>query len=547
MPRTSEDHVRSNDRRDGVVPSSSAPRPPRVLSIAGSDPSGGAGIQADLKSIAANGGYGMAAITALTAQNTLGVRGIHEPPAAFLAAQLDAVSDDVEIDAVKIGMLFSASIVAEVAAWLDRARPGFVVLDPVMVATSGDRLIAADAEDAVRGLLDRVDLVTPNVPELAVLSRSEPASTWPEALEQARALSLEHGVAVLAKGGHLAGDESRDALVDAAGSLDPAGRPSTVEFPGPRIDTRATHGTGCSLSSAVATRAAAAGRGGDLVAGIREAKHWLTESLEHGDELAVGSGAGPVSHFAGLWARGGTTTRPSARAVAADWWARIEEIRRGIDELDFIRSLRDGSLDGDAFRWYLTQDAIYLGVYSRALATASSLAPTREQQAFWATGAFGAVAAEIELHERWIEPGAVDRTPPSRTTLEYTNHLVAAGAHGDYAVAIAALLPCYWLYTDIGRRLLAVTGEEHPYADWISTYGDPEFAAATDRAVEIVTEVAATADDETRERMFRAFEWSSRHELWFFEAPALAVAATAEGSSATSSRTEADATVGALD
>src|SRR4051812_22442478 len=142
---------------------------PRVLSIAGTDPTGGAGIHADLKSIAANGGYGMAAVTALVAQNTRGVRSIHVPPPAFLAEQLEAVSDDVEIDAVKIGMLFDSDIVAVVQDWLEQVRPPRVVLDPVMIAASGDTLLAPDAVEAVRALVAHVDLVTPNMPELAAL------------------------------------------------------------------------------------------------------------------------------------------------------------------------------------------------------------------------------------------------------------------------------------------------------------------------------------------------------------------------------------------
>ncbi|OZB80831.1 thiamine phosphate synthase, partial [Microbacterium sp. 13-71-7] len=158
---------------------------PRVLSIAGSDPSGGAGIQADLKAIAANGGYGMAAITALTAQNTRGVRGVHLPPAAFLRAQLDAISEDVRIDAVKIGMLAGSAVIEEVGSWLREHRPPTVVLDPVMIATSGDRLLDAEAEHALRALLPLADLLTPNLPELAVLARESAATSWGGALAQA--------------------------------------------------------------------------------------------------------------------------------------------------------------------------------------------------------------------------------------------------------------------------------------------------------------------------------------------------------------------------
>ncbi|SHL37695.1 hydroxymethylpyrimidine kinase/phosphomethylpyrimidine kinase [Pseudonocardia thermophila] len=263
---------------------------PRVLSIAGTDPTGGAGIHADLKSIAANGGYGMAAVTALVAQNTRGVRSIHVPPPSFLAEQLDAVSDDVEIDAVKIGMLFNAEIIGVVTDWLVRVQPPAVVLDPVMVAASGDRLLAPEAEEAVRGLLTHADLVTPNMPELAVLVKEPVATEWPGVLDQARRLAAAHDVRVLAKGGHLAGPQAPDALVGPDGSV--------TEFAAARIETNNSHGTGCSLSSAVATLRVRLGSWEEAVDG---AKRWLTASLAAADELNVGRGHGPVSHFAQLW------------------------------------------------------------------------------------------------------------------------------------------------------------------------------------------------------------------------------------------------------
>lgn len=264
---------------------------PRVLSIAGSDPSGGAGIQADLKSIAACGGYGMAAITALTAQNTRGVLAVHAAPAAFLRAQLDSVADDIAVDAVKIGMLGSAEAADTVAGWLAERRPPLVVLDPVMVATSGDRLLDPDAEDALRRLCALADVITPNLPELAMLAEEEVATDWAAALAQALRLSERLGVAVVVKGGHLTGDTAPDALVDAA-----ADQP-VVEVPGERVATANTHGTGCSLSSALATLIPLRG---DRAEALREAKAWLTDAIRAGAALEVGHGHGPVDHFAAV-------------------------------------------------------------------------------------------------------------------------------------------------------------------------------------------------------------------------------------------------------
>ena len=272
--------------------------PTRVLCIAGTDPSGGAGLLADIKSVAANGGYGMGVVAALTAQNTRGVRGVHVPPLDFLADQLYAISDDITIDAVKIGMLGTAPVAGTVGQWLAAVRPPLVVLDPVMVATSGDRLLDRDAEAGVRDLFGLVDLVTPNAPELGVLADAEPASTWTELVDQALAVSTAYQVLVLAKGGHLGGDTAADALVDARGGLS-QGR-SVVEFTAPRVSTSNTHGTGCALSSALATLRPQCA---DWEEATARAKRWLTEALRHGAELEVGGGHGPVHHFTELWGR----------------------------------------------------------------------------------------------------------------------------------------------------------------------------------------------------------------------------------------------------
>jgi hydroxymethylpyrimidine kinase/phosphomethylpyrimidine kinase/thiamine-phosphate diphosphorylase len=492
---------------------------PRVLSIAGSDPSGGAGIQADLKSIAANGGYGMAAITALTAQNTEGVRGVHVPPADFVRAQLKALSDDIVIDAVKIGMLADADVIRTVGAWLDAVRPPIVVLDPVMVATSGDRLLDREAEGALRELLRRAHVVTPNLAELAVLV-GRPIVDWTDALAAAEELSAETGVAVLVKGGHLAGGDAPDALVD-------AGREWRENFAGTRIDTRSTHGTGCSLSSALATRLA---RGEDASTAVRSARAWLRESLREGESLRVGRGHGPISHFAGLWARGALETQPSTEEITTDWWHHISGIRTAIDDLPFIRALADGTLDREPFLFYLAQDALYLRDYARVLAEAARLAPTSAEQAFWANSAHGAIVGELELHASWLTPTqgvgeATFASAPSAATTAYLDHLRSVAFGGEYRELVAALLPCFWLYTDLGQRLHAgdfgvyARDARHPYASWLGTYADPAFAEATRQSIEFVTAAAATADPETRSRMLQAFEASSRHELAFFAAP----------------------------
>lgn len=257
-----------------------------VLSIAGSDPSGGAGIQADLKTIGALGGYGMAAITALTAQNTRGVMAVHVPPAAFLVAQLDAVFADIRVDAVKIGMLADAAVVAAVAGRLAAHAAPNIVLDPVLVATSGDALGTPGVVEAMlEALLPHARLVTPNLPEAARLAGRPVATTLAAMQDTARALVQAGARAVLVKGGHLTGAEAVDVLFD--------GRLMRV-FTAPRIDTANTHGTGCTLSSGIATCLA---QGADLPGAVERAKAYLTGALRRSVDLTVGSGHGPVQHF----------------------------------------------------------------------------------------------------------------------------------------------------------------------------------------------------------------------------------------------------------
>lgn len=478
-----------------------SPAAPRVLTIAGSDPSGGAGIQGDLKSIAANGGYGMAALTALTAQNTQGVRDVHVPPSTFLAAQLDAISDDVTIDAVKIGMLATTEVIEVVGDWLARVRPPVVVLDPVMVATSGDRLLDAAAERAVRRLAESADLLTPNLPELAVLTDATTATSWDEALAQAEQLASACGVLVLVKGGHLGGPDAPDALVA-------AGRPA-IEFPAQRIATDTTHGTGCALSSAIATRQAALG---DWETAVREAKDWLLGAIRAGATLEVGSGHGPVSHFHELWSHE-LWEAPASASASQRWWSDTAQIRAAIDALPFVTALGDGSLDEVRFRHYLEQDALYLRDYARVLAKASALAPTREEQSFWARGADGALQGELMLHTDWL--GGEPSVPASPVTRAYLDHLLAAGP--DYGTVVAAVLPCYWIYQDVGERLAVLSHDGHPYRGWLATYSDPVFAEATREAIRIADQAAARASAPDLARMAEAFRISAEHELAFFD------------------------------
>lgn len=266
---------------------------PIALTIAGSDSSGGAGIQADLKTFAAHQVYGASVIVALTAQNTQAVTAIHPVPAGFVTAQIDAVFDDLDVAAVKIGMLATAELIETVADGLVRHGARNIVLDPVMIAASGGRLLQEDAIEALkRRLLPLATIVTPNLPEAATLLGTAVAETEEAASEQARALLALGPANVLVKGGHGTGPDSVDILIGKDGRRE--------RLIAPRIDTRNTHGTGCTLSSAIAAGIA---HGIALNEAVALAKRYISAAIAASDEVKVGHGHGPVHHFHHWWDR----------------------------------------------------------------------------------------------------------------------------------------------------------------------------------------------------------------------------------------------------
>ncbi len=263
----------------------------KVLTIAGSDSGGGAGIQADLKTVSAIGCYGLSVITALTAQNTRGVTGIHPVPPSFAAEQMAAVLSDIGADAVKIGMLYSAELIEVIAAELKRFEVARIVLDPVMVAQSGDKLLKEDAIQALKEcLMPLADVVTPNIPEAEVLlDRRLKGSDDTRAA--AKALAEYGSRGLLIKGGHLDDDSCTDWLYL-------ADEDRLVRFEAPRIASRNNHGTGCTLSSAIAAYRA---KGFAIEEAVRQAKTYIQSAIRAGANYAIGKGHGPVHHFFEFW------------------------------------------------------------------------------------------------------------------------------------------------------------------------------------------------------------------------------------------------------
>lgn len=263
----------------------------RCVTIAGSDSGGGAGIQADLKTFAALGCFGMTVITALTAQNTKGVTGIHPVPSEFVVAQMDAVLTDIGADAVKIGMLFSADLIQTVAMQLEKHKVKKIVLDPVMVAQSGDKLLQDDAIEALKKyLLPLATVMTPNLPEAAVLVGTD-LESLDDIKAAARTLAVSAGQGVLIKGGHQKGTESDDLLYL-------SGSKRFVTFSGARVVTQNNHGTGCTLSSAIAAHLA---KGLEIEEACGQAKKYIQEAISAGANYRIGQGHGPVHHFHRFW------------------------------------------------------------------------------------------------------------------------------------------------------------------------------------------------------------------------------------------------------
>ncbi|MCZ4325006.1 bifunctional hydroxymethylpyrimidine kinase/phosphomethylpyrimidine kinase [Brachybacterium paraconglomeratum] len=520
------------------APDRPAPSAPRVLSIAGTDPTGGAGTAADLKSITAAGGFGMAAVTAVVAQNTHGVSDIHVPPAQFLAAQLRAVSDDVELEAVKTGMLGTAEIIEAVRTWLSAHPPRVLVVDPVMVATSGDRLLEPEAEQAMIRFCSLATVVTPNIDELAVLTGEPRAHEEDEALAQAARWSEATGVAVVVKTGHLDSRAVTNTWITADGTRHPVH--ST------RVDTTSTHGTGCSLAAALATRL---GAGEDPATALAWVTDWLHEAILHGAELQVGSGNGPVDHAhrarrlaaagsAAPWVAAGAVPerweQPSqlAALVTADgpaasvppvgpWtealWAAGAPLAGAIEGSGFVAALVDGSLPEGQFSFYLAQDAHYLQRYSRALATLAATSEDPAAREFWSDSSRHCVDTELELHRGWLatRPDAAE-VAVSPVTSSYTDFLLARALGDPTAVGAAAALPCFWLYAQVGASLPEVP-DEHPYAGWLLTYRDPTFVEGVRGALGVVERELGAADPAVRAEAARAFLLACRHELEFFE------------------------------
>lgn len=495
---------------------------PIVMTIAGSDSGGGAGIQADIKTLTSLHVYATSVITSVTSQNTKTVDGIHDIPAEFVGKQITAVLSDIGSNAIKIGMLSSATIIKEVARCLKSfpEQSRHVVVDPVMISTSGSRLLAADAIRAlVTELLPITYILTPNVPEAEVLLDLTPGSikTVKDMCDAAQRLSNFGPKVILLKGGHLPLNiNNKEQVVDIIYNKDTNG---FTEIANDYVDTKNTHGTGCTLSAAIA---------GELVKGvsvetacrnaIRYVKIAIAQTLG-----SIGGGSGPINHFHPLkWSpyEGKSFIDACKESLPTGLWSEF------IDH-PFVRGIANGTLPLESFIFYLKQDYLYLQHYARAAALAAYKASTMEEIGTNASIVVH-IAKESQLHldycARWgITKEDVLNTPESVFNSAYTRYVLDKGASGDMLDLKAAMAPCLLGYGEIGLKLFndpATKRDGNPYWDWICQYAADDYQAAVVTGLAELEELAAHSISSSESRfkdVCKTFEQATRLEVMFWE------------------------------
>ena len=476
-----------------------------ALSIAGSDSSGGAGIQADIKTMAAQGVYAMTAVTAVTAQNTTGVFAIQQSTADFLAAQIDAVFTDIRPDAVKTGMIPTAELICTAAQRLKAHGAKNIVVDPVMVATSGSRLMQADALAALKEqLLPISTLVTPNIPEAQAISGMEICT--PQDMEKAaRFIHETCGCSVLLKGGHSVSD-ANDLLWTKNGPR---------WFHGRRIDNNNTHGTGCTLSSAIAANLAKDYR---LEEAVSRAKEYISGALAA--MLDLGAGSGPMDHLFDLRSR-----------FMAEGEGLCARLRRAADQVwdaclhhPFVKCIGDGTLPVEKFQYYMLQDYLYLVDYARVFAAGVEKAGEEDVMQRFAQSVAGILNGEMNIHRAYMQrlgitARQVEGVKPALDNLSYTSYMQAVAQRGSAMEIVAAILACSWSYAEIGQALARIPGAaEHPfYGEWVRGYASENYDAENRSLMDLMNRMGEAATEEQLARAEEIFVNCSRYELRFWD------------------------------
>ena len=476
-----------------------------ALTIAGSDSSGGAGIQADIKTMTMNGVYAMSAVTALTAQNTTGVTAIQDSTPEFLKAQLDAVFADIFPDAVKIGMVSSSALIHVIAESLKHREARNIVVDPVMVSTAGSKLIADDAvETLARELLPLATLATPNIPEAEILAEmkidGESAMT-----EAAKVISSRFGCSVLVKGGHTIND-ANDYLFDGkAGEW----------FTGRRIDTQNTHGTGCTLSSAIAANLA---KGFGLSESVRRAKEYISGALGAG--LDLGKGCGPMMHNFNLTGR-----YSQSRGLIARLMDSVADIWPEYNNHPFVKGMETGTLDPAKFRYYIIQDYHYLNEYSKVFALGAAKAKSLETMQLFSSVIDAIANVEMDVHRGYmgklgVSQEEIDGTARHPANLSYTSYMLRVAYEEEEAEILAAILSCALSYEDIAKAIVRNNPEsiKHElYGHWIETYSGEVYCGHNRVLASAFEKAAENYTDAQIEHLCEIFRMCSLYEMGFWD------------------------------
>ncbi len=477
----------------------------KVLTIAGSDSGAGAGIQADLKTISSLGLYGTTAITAITAQNTLGVQRVDFVSATSVKAQIQSILQDIGADAIKIGMLGHEEIIEVVAETLLDYSSIPVVLDPVMVATSGDELTKSSATNSlIKNLFPLARLVTPNIYEASKITNTIIKSRN-DIKEACIKISLLGAKNILLKGGDFKSEEATDLFFESENK--------TFEtFTSVKIQTKNTHGTGCSLSSAIASYLA---MGKTLVESVRLAKDYLFSAIKDAQEQKVGQGRGPVSHF---WKNNFilafflflSLSNQATEKFSKKSWNSIHSLYEKIYHHPFNQQLAQGSLDKKKFAFYKAQDAYYLHHYSKVLSLlASKMDNPKEMQEVlrFAGSVFSEDLSKTKIDIKDITPG----------NFAYTNFLLKTAALSTKEEIAAAVFPCFIIYGKLAEDLKKISVEDNPFQSWIDLYSSKKFAKDIEIMGAILDRLYQMANKETQKKMEDAYILSSHLELAFWE------------------------------
>ncbi|RVD87291.1 uncharacterized protein DFL_001533 [Arthrobotrys flagrans] len=515
--------------------------PPRILTIAGSDSSGGAGIEADIKVIAAHKCYGMTAMTGLTAQNTTGVVDIHPIPAEFLRKALSAVIEDVGVDVVKTGMLTSAESISVIVEAIKKYDVKTIVLDPVMISTSGSVLLPSDAiSNLCHNLIPLATLVTPNIPEaqhlLSYYTNTEvlPSTALPinnissmaDVVDLAKRLQEKCSTAVLLKGGHLPflGDGSvARRQKDKAFVMDVLVLSNGVVklFNSPFIESNNTHGTGCSLASAIACNIALSQA---LPTAVSNARNYISGAIAA--SYPVGKGSGPINHVHNVY------RLPYSKGHFIGYLInhpRVANIWNEYVNHDFVKQIASGTLKTENFLWYLKQDYLFLVQFARAKALLTYKGTTLSQINDCATYLTG-VIRESALHVKYcaeLIPGLTERdlqsTPEAPTTTAYTRYILDVGSNGDVAALMVSLISCSVGYQVAARNRenedsSVRTAEGNTFWRWVEEYAGKEYANEVQVQRDILEEMAAGFGVTQVEELVEIFRKVTEMERNFFSA-----------------------------